>query len=99
LGWAAVPATFSLLGDHFPMQRGARGMIGFVAYGFLYWARCPRLLFPAPDLWRWASLAWRRSMGGDDRLAIWYGVKTPRGDAEPNWPLIKYAMKTFTVTE
>ncbi len=78
------------------MQRGARGMIGFVAYGFLYWARWPRLF--CLRLTCGAGLHWP-GVAVSDRLAIWIGVKTPRGDAEPNWPLIKYAMKTLPVTE
>ncbi len=82
---ALMPATFSLLGDHFEQSKRGRalGVIGFVgllgtvvgvlALGFV----------ATPELWRWGflGLGMVSILSG---LIIWFFVdEPPRGSAEP----------------
>jgi MFS family permease len=82
---ALMPATFSLLADHFPQSKRGRAMgtIGFVgAMGTVVGVLA--LGFVAtPDLWRWGfvGLGIASILSG---LVIWILVdEVPRGSAEP----------------
>jgi MFS family permease len=80
-----MPATFSLLGDHFPQsQRGrALGVIGLVGLMGTVLGVLALGFVAVPDLWRWGfiGLGIASILTG---VAIWLWVEEPpRGAAEP----------------
>lgn len=80
-----MPATFSLLGDHFPQsQRGrALGVIGLVGLMGTVLGVLALGFVASPELWRWGfiGLGVASILTG---VAIWLWVEEPpRGSAEP----------------
>ena len=80
-----MPATFSLLGDHFPQEkRGwALGIIGFVGLMGTVLGVLALGFVATPELWRWGfvGLGVFSLLSG---LIIWWLVEEPpRGAAEP----------------
>lgn len=80
-----MPATFSLLGDHYPQsKRGmALGVIGLVGLLGTVLGVLALGFAASPDLWRWGfvGLGAASVLSG---LAIWWLVdEPPRGSAEP----------------
>ena len=80
-----MPATFSLLGDHFPQsQRGrALGVIGLVGLMGTVLGVLALGFVAVPDLWRWGfiGLGLASVLTG---VAMWLWVEEPpRGAAEP----------------
>ncbi len=80
-----MPATFSLLGDHFPQEkRGwALGVIGFVGLMGTVLGVLALGFVATPELWRWGfvGLGVFSILSG---LIIWWLVdEPPRGAAEP----------------
>ncbi len=82
---ALMPATFSLLGDHYPQsQRGrALGVIGFIgmigtlvgvlALGFV----------ATPELWRWGFVGLGLASVLSGLIILLFVQELPRGSAEP----------------
>lgn len=80
-----MPATFSLLGDHFPQERRGRalGVIGFVGLMGTVLGVLALGFVATPELWRWGfvGLGVFSILSG---LVIWWLVEEPpRGAAEP----------------
>jgi MFS family permease len=80
-----MPATFSLLGDHFPQEKRGKalGVIGFVGLMGTVLGVLALGFVATPELWRWGfvGLGVFSILSG---LVIWWLVEEPpRGSAEP----------------
>ncbi|MCD4672498.1 MAG: MFS transporter [Anaerolineaceae bacterium] len=80
-----MPATFSLLGDHFPQEKRGKalGVIGFVGLMGTVVGVLALGFVATPELWRWGfvGLGLFSILSG---LIIWWLVEEPpRGAAEP----------------
>ncbi|GAP06707.1 arabinose efflux permease [Anaerolinea thermolimosa] len=80
-----MPATFSLLGDHYPQEKRGRalGVIGLVGLMGTVLGVLALGFVASPDLWRWGfiGLGLASVLSG---IVIWVLVEEPpRGSAEP----------------